>query len=100
MKLSLPLAFGGFHASRWVGAGPGHVGGRAVARRDRLAQQPQGDAELRPVMRRVKHAPPEDPYALALKVKEWDHLKPPGFLPVRQTRQPGTAQFFIAAAKG
>src|SRR5260370_33474882 len=62
MKLSLPLAFGGFHAPRWVGAGPGHVGGMAVARRDRLSQPPQGDAELRPIERPGEHAPPESAY--------------------------------------
>src|SRR5258708_13047973 len=63
MKLSLPLASGGFHAPRWVGAGPGHVGGRAVARRDRLAQQPQGNAEFRPTMRPFNPPPPQNPYS-------------------------------------
>jgi len=47
-----------------------------------------------------RHAPPEDPYALALNVKEWDHLKPTRLsLAVGEACQPRTAELFIAPAK-
>jgi hypothetical protein len=47
----------------------------------------------------MQHAPPENPYALALDIKERNNFKPPWLIAVRHALQARTAQLFIAAAK-
>ena len=74
-----------------VGSAPSHVTSAVRLVKsiwDRPIEKPQIHGELRAVMRRVEHATPEDPRALARHIEERHHTKPPGLGLRRKERQP------------
>jgi len=60
-----------------VGAGPGHIGSRAVSGGNVLLHEPQVERQLRPMMGGVEHTTPEDPDALAGHVEKGVFGQPP-----------------------
>src|SRR5580658_6632903 len=77
---------------RRISACPRHIRGRPVSRGNIAAHHPQEYSKLRPMVRRVQNAPPEDPDTLALNIEEGHNLHPPWLLPLRKELEPRPSQ--------
>ena len=71
---------------------PGYVGCRTVRGRHHTTEQTQVDGQLRPMMRRVQDAAPENPDPLALDIEERRARQPPFERLSGKIRQPRSCQ--------